>query len=62
VAYQRGWRSSRRGSRGRASLNRERAASELHAVEGVNGATRRMALRHLDEAKAPGAAGLAGRS
>jgi hypothetical protein len=60
VAYQRGWRGSRRGSRGRASLNRERAASELHVVEGVNGATRRMALWHLDEAKAAGAAGLAG--
>jgi len=43
-------------------VDREGATSELRAVEGVNGATRRMALRHLDEAKAAGAAGLAGRS
>ena len=30
----------------------------MRAVEGVNGAFRRMAVRHLDEAKAPRAAGL----
>jgi hypothetical protein len=37
----------------------EGAASEGRAVEGVNRAVRRMAVGHLDEAKAAGAVGLA---
>ena len=33
-------------------VDREDAASDLRAVEGVHGAVRRAAVRHLDEAKA----------
>jgi hypothetical protein len=37
----------------------EGTASDVHAVEGVNGAFRRAAVRHLDDAKAARATGLA---
>ncbi len=40
-------------------VDREGAAGQGHAVEGVNGAFCRPAVRHFDEAKAAGAAGLA---
>jgi hypothetical protein len=40
-------------------VDRESAAGEGRAVEGVNGRLRRVTVRHLDEAKAPRAAGLA---
>ena len=43
-------------------VDREGATGQGRAIEGVNGRLRCAVVRHLDEAKAPGAAGLAGRS
>src|SRR5919206_4917619 len=40
-------------------VDRESAAGQGHAVEGVNGRLRRAVVRHLDEAKAPRTTGLA---
>ena len=52
--YQRGWRFSRP-----RFVDREGAAGQGHAVEGVNGTLRCAVVRHLDEAKTPRTAGLA---